>query len=228
VARSRASGSTTPRTPPTSRFAFSKSDMRVGVGYDSHRFADGDGRKLILGGVEIPHPRGLAGHSDADAVAHALTDAILGAAGLGDIGMMFPPTNPRWKNADSLDLLKRAYLRVVEAGLSFVSADITVIMEQPRLAPYVDGLREKLGAARGTLHAGVVFGLTWSANVAGAAVVYGLARRFGRDFFTRPAGRRLLPAPVLAHIEAQYRRHGAVGIFVSRLLPIWRAVVPPF
>jgi len=121
--------------------------MRVGVGYDSHRFADGEGRKLILGGVEIPHPRGLDGHSDADAVAHALTDAILGAAGLGDIGTMFPPTNPRWKDADSLDLLKRAYLRVVEAGLSFVSADITVIMERPRLAPYVDGMREKLAAA---------------------------------------------------------------------------------
>ena len=121
--------------------------MRVGVGYDSHRFADGEGRKLILGGVEIPHPRGLDGHSDADAVAHALTDAILGAAGLGDIGTMFPPTNPRWKDADSLDLLKRAYLRVVEAGLSFVSADVTVIMERPRLAPYVDGMREKLAAA---------------------------------------------------------------------------------
>jgi len=121
--------------------------MRVGVGYDSHRFADGEGRKLILGGVEIPHPRGLDGHSDADAVAHALTDAILGAAALGDIGTMFPPTNPRWKDADSLDLLKRAYLRVVEAGLSFVSADITVIMERPRLAPYVDGMREKLAAA---------------------------------------------------------------------------------
>ena len=121
--------------------------MRVGVGYDSHRFADGEGRKLILGGVEIPHPRGLDGHSDADAVAHALTDAILGAAGLGDIGTMFPPTNPRWKDADSLDLLKRAYLRVVEAGLSFVSADVTVIMERPRLAPYVDGMREKLATA---------------------------------------------------------------------------------
>ena len=121
--------------------------MRVGVGYDSHRFADGEGRKLILGGVEIPHPRGLDGHSDADAVAHALTDAILGAAGLGDIGTMFPPTNPRWKDADSLDLLKRAHLRVVEAGLSFVSADITVITERPRLAPYVDGMREKLAAA---------------------------------------------------------------------------------
>ena len=119
--------------------------MRVGVGYDSHRFTEG--RKLVLGGVEIPHARGLAGHSDADAVAHALTDAILGAAGLGDIGTMFPPTNSRWKNADSLDLLKRAHLRVVEAGLSFVSADITVIMEQPHLAPYIDGMREKLAAA---------------------------------------------------------------------------------
>jgi 2-C-methyl-D-erythritol 2,4-cyclodiphosphate synthase len=120
--------------------------MRVGVGYDSHRFADGADRKLILGGVEIPHPRGLVGHSDADAVAHALTDAILGAAGLGDIGTMFPPTNPRWKDADSLDLLKRAYLRVVEGGLTFVSADITVIAEQPRLTPYVEAMREKLAA----------------------------------------------------------------------------------
>ena len=121
--------------------------MRVGVGYDSHRFADGEGRKLILGGVEIPYPRGLAGHSDADAIAHALTDAILGAAGLGDIGTMFPPTNLRWKDADSLDLLKRAYLRVVEAGLSFVSADITVIAEQPRLTPYIDDMRERLAGA---------------------------------------------------------------------------------
>src|SRR2546428_1641327 len=131
----------TPKTPLSSRSAFSGPDMRVGIGYDSHRFAEGEGRKLILGGVEIPHPRGLVGHSDADAVAHALTDAILGAAGLGDIGTMFPPTNPRWKDADSLDLLKRAYLRVVEGGLTFVSADITVITEQPRLAPYVDGTR---------------------------------------------------------------------------------------
>ena len=119
--------------------------MRVGVGYDSHRFTEG--RKLVLGGVEIPHARGLDGHSDADAVAHALIDAILVAAGLGDIGTMFPPTNPRWKDADSLDLLKRAYLRVVEAGLSFVNADITVITEQPRLTPYIDDMRERLAAA---------------------------------------------------------------------------------
>src|SRR5438876_10246112 len=121
--------------------------MRVGIGYDSHRFADGEGKKLILGGVEIPYPRGLVGHSDADAVAHALTDAILGAAGLGDIGQMFPPTDPRWRDADSLDLLKRAYLRVVEAGLSLVSADITVIVEQPRLARYLDDMRERLAGA---------------------------------------------------------------------------------
>src|SRR3989442_2040339 len=117
--------------------------MRVGIGYDSHRFAEGEGRKLILGGVEIPYSRGLVGHSDADAVAHALTDAILGAAGLGDIGQMFPPTDPRWRNADSLALLKRAYLRVVEAGLSFLSADITGIIEQPHLARYLHGIREK-------------------------------------------------------------------------------------
>jgi len=151
--------------------------MRVGVGYDSHRFAEGGGRKLILGGVEIPHPRGLAGHSDADAVAHALTDAILGAAGLGDIGTMFPPTNPRWKDADSLDLLKRAYLRVVEAGLSFVSADVTVITEQPRLTPYVDGMREKLAGALVTGYSTVSVkaktneGMGWIGRGEGVAVI---------------------------------------------------------
>jgi 2-C-methyl-D-erythritol 2,4-cyclodiphosphate synthase len=151
--------------------------MRVGVGYDSHRFADEGERKLILGGVQIPHPRGLLGHSDADAVAHALTDAILGAAGLGDIGTMFPPTNPRWKDADSLDLLKRAYLRVVEAGLSFVSADITVITEQPRLAPYVDGMREKLAGALVTGYSTVSVkaktneGMGWIGRGEGVAVI---------------------------------------------------------
>ncbi len=119
--------------------------MRVGIGYDSHRFAEG--RKLILGGVEIPHPQGLLGHSDADAVAHALTDAILGAAGLGDIGKMFPATDSRWRNANSIDLLRRAYLKVVEAGLNFVSADVTVIAEQPKLGPYIDAMREKLADA---------------------------------------------------------------------------------
>jgi len=119
--------------------------MRVGIGYDSHRFAKG--RKLILGGVTIPHPRGLAGHSDADAVAHALTDALLGAAALGDIGTLFPDSDARWKNADSLVLLNQAYLKVVESGRQFVSADITVIAERPTLGPYLDQMREKLAAA---------------------------------------------------------------------------------
>ena len=119
--------------------------MRVGIGYDSHRFADD--RKLILGGVEIPHPQGLAGHSDADAVAHALTDALLGAAGLGDIGRLFPNTDPRWKNADSLQLLNQAFLKVVEAGHQFVHADITIIAERPKLSPHVDRMEEKLAEA---------------------------------------------------------------------------------
>ena len=119
--------------------------MRVGIGYDSHRFAPG--RKLILGGVEIPHRVGLAGHSDADAVAHALTDAILGAAGLGDIGRLFPDSDPQWKNANSIDLLNKAFLKVVEAGFQFAHADITVILEQPKLAPHLDAMEGNLARA---------------------------------------------------------------------------------
>lgn len=119
--------------------------MRVGIGYDSHRFVEG--RKLILGGVEIPYPYGLAGHSDADVVAHALTDAVLGAAGLGDIGALFPDTDPQWQNASSIYLLGQAYLQVVEARLNFLNADITIITEQPPIALYVDEMREKLAGA---------------------------------------------------------------------------------
>ena len=119
--------------------------MRIGIGYDSHRFVDG--RPLILGGVEIPHAQGLDGWSDADAVAHALTDALLGAAGLGDIGQMFPPGNPKWKDAKSVDLLRRASIKAAEVGYTLVNADITVIAEQPRLAPHVDEMREKLAEA---------------------------------------------------------------------------------
>ena len=119
--------------------------MRVGIGYDSHPFAQG--RKLVLGGVEIPHTKGLAGHSDADAVAHALTDAILGAAGLGDIGRLFPDTDPQWKGANSIDLLNKAFLKVVEAGFQFVHADVTVIVEQPKLAPHLDAMKQKLAKA---------------------------------------------------------------------------------
>src|SRR5438046_8719991 len=119
--------------------------MRVGIGYDSHRFADG--RRLILGGVEIPHPRGLAGHSDADAVAHALTDAVLGAAGLGDIGSLFPDSDPRWKGANSLELLHQAYRTVAAAGHRLVQADITVIVERPKIGPHVALMRERPAAA---------------------------------------------------------------------------------
>ena len=119
--------------------------MRVGIGYDSHRFAPG--RPLILGGVVIPHGQGLAGHSDADAVCHALTDAILGAAGLGDIGRMFPDTDPQWKGADSVKLLTQANLAVAEAGYEFVQADITVIAEAPKLAPHIPAMQQRLADA---------------------------------------------------------------------------------
>jgi len=149
--------------------------MRVGIGYDSHPFAAG--RKLILGGVEIPNAKGLAGHSDADAVAHAVTDAILGAAGLGDIGRMFPSDDPRWKNANSIDLLNKAFLKVVEAGFQFGHADVTVIMEKPKLAPHIDAMKERLAAAllTGPAHVSVKAktneGMGWIGRGEGIAVM---------------------------------------------------------
>jgi len=105
--------------------------MTVGIGYDSHRFAEG--RPLVLGGVEIDHPLGLAGHSDADVLTHAVIDAILGAAGGGDIGTMFPDDDERWRGADSIDLLRTVVGTI--AG-PIVNVDATVICEQPRLGPY--------------------------------------------------------------------------------------------
>jgi 2-C-methyl-D-erythritol 2,4-cyclodiphosphate synthase len=119
--------------------------MRIGIGYDSHRFAEG--RKLILGGVEIPHDKGLTGHSDADAVAHAVIDALLGAAGLGDIGTHFPPTDDKWKNADSFDLLRQA--RSLLTNYHVVNVDVAVICEQPRIGPHVQAMRERLASALG-------------------------------------------------------------------------------
>lgn len=118
--------------------------MRVGIGYDSHRFDPT--RRLILGGVEIPGGQGLAGHSDADALTHALTDAILGAAALGDIGSHFPDTDPRWKNANSLLILETAHGRARGAGYQIVNADITVVLEQPRIAPYARNMQLKLSS----------------------------------------------------------------------------------
>ncbi|MFN2571645.1 MAG: 2-C-methyl-D-erythritol 2,4-cyclodiphosphate synthase [Gemmatimonadales bacterium] len=149
--------------------------MRVGIGYDSHPFATG--RKLVLGGVEIPHSQGLVGHSDADAVAHAVTDAILGAAGLGDIGRMFPNTDPQWRNASSIGLLNQAFLKVVEAGFQFVHADVTVILEQPKLAPHIDAMEEKLaealltGAAHVSVKAKTNEGMGWIGRGEGIAVM---------------------------------------------------------
>jgi 2-C-methyl-D-erythritol 2,4-cyclodiphosphate synthase len=149
--------------------------MRVGIGYDSHPFAKG--RKLVLGGIEIPHSQGLAGHSDADAVAHALTDALLGAAGLGDIGRMFPADDPQWKDANSIDLLNKAFLKVVEAGFQFVHADVTVIAEKPRLAPHFDAMKAKLaeallaGPAAVSVKAKTNEGMGWIGRGEGVAVM---------------------------------------------------------
>jgi 2-C-methyl-D-erythritol 2,4-cyclodiphosphate synthase len=120
---------------------------RVGIGYDSHRFVEG--RPLVLGGVRVPHTHGLAGHSDADAIAHALIDAILGAAGAGDVGRQFPDTDPRWRDADSMDLLARAHDTVLARGYVCRQADITVITEQPKLADHVGRMAENLARRLG-------------------------------------------------------------------------------
>ncbi len=119
--------------------------MSVGIGYDCHRFAAG--RRLVLGGVEIPHERGLEGHSDADVLTHAIIDAILGACALGDIGEQFPDTDPRYRNADSLALLTAAAALLHEAGFAASHVDATVVIEHPRLAPFRERMRENLAAA---------------------------------------------------------------------------------
>jgi 2-C-methyl-D-erythritol 2,4-cyclodiphosphate synthase len=121
--------------------------MRVGIGYDSHRF--GPGRPLILGGVVIPNPLGLRGHSDADAVAHALIDAMLGAAAQGDIGRHFPDTDPRHANADSMVLLREAHEIVRRAGWRFAQGDVTIIAEAPKLASHLPAMRRRLAEVLG-------------------------------------------------------------------------------
>ena len=121
--------------------------IRTGIGYDSHRFtAD---RPLRIGGVQIPYERGLAGHSDADVLAHAVIDALLGAAGLGDIGEHFPADEERWRDVDSIDLLQAIVAMVIAAGLEIVNVDCTVLMEQPRLGPHRGAIRERLAEALG-------------------------------------------------------------------------------
>jgi 2-C-methyl-D-erythritol 2,4-cyclodiphosphate synthase len=121
--------------------------MRVGLGVDAHALVEGV--PLVLGGVEVESTRGLAGHSDGDVVAHALIDAVLGAAGLGDIGSLFPSGAAEWEGASSLDLLSRAYAQVREAGFELANADCVLVGEQPRIAPLREAMRAKLAEAMG-------------------------------------------------------------------------------
>ena len=123
------------------------SSLRVGIGVDAHAFEDGV--PLVLGGVAFDSARGLAGHSDGDVIAHALIDALLGGAGLGDIGSLFPPGEPEWEGASSLDLLRRAAAQVHEAGWELVNADCVLIGEEPRIAPLREQMRECLAEAVG-------------------------------------------------------------------------------
>jgi 2-C-methyl-D-erythritol 2,4-cyclodiphosphate synthase len=141
----------------------------VGIGYDSHTFAEG--RPLILGGVEIEHERGLAGHSDADVLTHAVIDALLGAAGTGDIGTLFPDEEERWRDADSIDLL-----RVVVGTLpgSIVNVDATIVCEQPRLAPHREEMERILGeatSARVSVKATSNEGMGWIGRGEGIACI---------------------------------------------------------
>lgn len=119
----------------------------TGIGYDSHRLAPD--RRLILGGVEIPHELGLDGHSDADVLTHAVIDALLGAAGLGDIGEHFPDSDPLYRDADSIELLQTVLTRVTAQGLELVNVDTTVVMERPKLGPHREAIRERLATVLG-------------------------------------------------------------------------------
>jgi len=119
--------------------------LRVGEGWDTHALVPG--RKLLLGGVEIPYDRGLLGHSDADALLHAITDALLGAAGLGDIGRHFPDTDERFKGADSVVLLTEAALRVRQGGWQIANVDSTIVAQAPKLAPHIEAMRARIAQA---------------------------------------------------------------------------------
>lgn len=121
--------------------------IRIGHGYDVHRLTEG--RSLILGGVHIPYERGLLGHSDADVLAHAVMDALLGAAALGDIGGLFPDSDERWRGADSLRLLGQVTALLAENGWEIGNVDATVLAQAPKLAPYIPEMRQKLAAAMG-------------------------------------------------------------------------------
>ena len=122
--------------------------MRIGHGYDVHRLSEG--RKLILGGVKIGYEKGLLGHSDADVLLHAVSDALLGAAGLGDIGRHFPDTDPKYKGADSLELLRQVYRKISEKGYRVGNIDVTMIAQRPKLKDYIPQMQANIAAAVGT------------------------------------------------------------------------------
>lgn len=119
--------------------------MRIGFGYDIHKFTEG--RKLIIGGVEIPHTKGLLGHTDADVLIHAIIDSLLGAAGLGDIGQYFPDTDPKWKDANSIDLLDVVYISLKNKGYAVINIDCVVVTEEPKLSPYTNSMKQVLAQA---------------------------------------------------------------------------------
>lgn len=119
--------------------------MRVGIGYDVHELVEN--RKLILGGVKIPYEKGLLGHSDADVLAHAVMDALLGAAALGDIGQLYPDTDPRYQDADSLALLRDVIIRIQAAGYRVINVDAVIMAQQPKLAPYLREMQQNLAEA---------------------------------------------------------------------------------
>ena len=120
-------------------------DLRIGEGWDTHALVTG--RPLVLGGITVPHTHGLLGHSDADALLHAITDAVLGAAGLGDIGGHFPDTDPAFRGADSMRLLQAAVQRVGEIGYLLVNIDSTIVAQTPKLAPHIPAMRERIASA---------------------------------------------------------------------------------
>jgi 2-C-methyl-D-erythritol 2,4-cyclodiphosphate synthase len=149
--------------------------LRSGVGWDSHRFAEGRG--LVLGGVRVDFPLGLAGFSDADALTHAVIDALLGAAGLGDIGQHFPDTEERWRDADSIELLRIVGGMIGDAGLGPVHVDATVLCEAPRLGPYREQMRARLAEALGLERSAVnvkfstAEGISWVGSGEGIAAL---------------------------------------------------------
>src|SRR5436309_14339607 len=127
--------------------------MRVGIGHDTHRLTEG--RPLLLGGVRIEHPRGLFGHSDADVVLHAVTDALLGAAGLGDIGDAYPDTDPQWKDADSAQFVRATVQMLNQTGLRIVNADVIIFAQEPKLGTLKPVLRQRLAALLGVAETAV-------------------------------------------------------------------------